>query len=63
MAILMKIRSSILVATDGRPVRMKKIENNELTRQLMSFVPQVKRLDMTLGSEMSRTSATYSEAG
>jgi hypothetical protein len=36
----------------GKPIRINKIESNEFSRQLMSFIPQIKRLDMMLDFEI-----------
>jgi hypothetical protein len=48
----LKIRYSILPRTYGKPIEMKKIKNSKFPRQLISFTPQIKKLDMKLYSEM-----------
>jgi hypothetical protein len=48
MAILMKIRCSILALTYGKPIGMKNIEDSEFSSQLMYFIPQIKKLDIML---------------
>jgi hypothetical protein len=62
MVILMKMRESILAVTYGKSIGMAEIEGREFSRQLISFIPQIKRLDMTLDSEIEPASATHQEA-
>jgi predicted transcriptional regulator len=52
MAILMKIRYSILVVMEGKPIGITTIEGSEFSRRRMRYTLQIKRLDMMLDSEI-----------